>query len=96
MNGQFLLMRRLLNLPKESRKIYPITLPRRAGALIRTLDTVCLCTVWLGNRVEAMELPGQLQTQEDIADSHISDSGLVFLNLSFKNKFLVITALCIS
>ena len=33
--------------------------------------------MWLGNRVEAVEFPGGLQTKEDITVSHISDSDLV-------------------
>ena len=34
-------------------------------------------TVWLRNRIEAMEFPGGLQTKEDITDCHITDSDLV-------------------
>ena len=35
-----------------------------------------LCTVWLGDRVQAIEFPRGLQTKENIIDSHISDSDL--------------------
>ena len=38
---------------------------------------MCLCTVWLENRVEAVGFPGRLQTKENITDSHISDSDLI-------------------
>ena len=54
---------------------------------------MCLFTVWLENRLETMEFPGGLQMQEDITDSHISDSDLVALST---NNFSVTTALCIS
>ena len=60
---------------------YHITSPTRAGTLIRTFGTMCLCTA---NRVEAMKLPGGLQTQEHITDSHIVGSDLV---TSFTNIF---------
>ena len=39
-------------------QIYHITPPRKAGALIRTLGTMCFRPVWLGNKVEAMEFLG--------------------------------------
>ena len=37
---------------------------------------MCFCTVWLGNRVDAMEFPGGSQTKENIADSDSSDESL--------------------
>ena len=44
--------------------------------LIRTFGTTCLCTVWLGNRVETMEFSGGSKTREDITDSYSSDASL--------------------
>ncbi len=45
--------------------------------LLEHLGTMCLCTVWLRNKVEAMEFLEGLQTQENITDGHILDSDLV-------------------
>ena len=41
-----------------------IPLPTRAGLLLEHFGIMCLCTVWLENRVEAMEFPGGSQTKE--------------------------------
>ena len=38
-----------------------------------------LCTVWLGNRLGAMEFPGGLKAMEDITDRRISGADLVAL-----------------
>ena len=38
--------------------VYLISVHLTAGLLLEHCGTMCLCTVWLGNRVEAMEFPG--------------------------------------
>ena len=37
---------------------YRISAHLAAGLLLEHFGCMCLCTVWLGNRVEAMEFPG--------------------------------------
>ena len=55
-----------------------------------TFGTMCLCTVWLRNRVEAIEFLGGLQTQEYITDSCNFYSDLVasFTNIFSDNCFV--------
>ena len=73
--------------------MYHISMHLAAGLLLEHFGTMTLCTVWLGNRVEAMEFPGALQTKEDITNGCISDSDLV---ASSTDKFSVGTDLTIS